>query len=266
MRVWIVGSGTLRPDPDRGPPGHWVEIGGDRILMDCGSGTLRTLARLGRAWEAVTTLFVSHFHADHVGELAPLLFALKHGGDSSRTRPLTVLGPRGISDHMDALARAHGRFVLDPGFPVEIVDLDPGTDWASPRGTFRVRTYDTRHADPSLAFRLETDDSILGYTGDTGQDRELGRFLSGCQLLVAECSNVDGADTTNHLTPETLAELASLARPELLVTVHVYPPLSPEEVPDLLARRGYHGTVLAGRDGLVITLRAGAVEDWSFPP
>jgi len=266
MRVWIVGSGTLRPDPDRGSPGHWVEIGEDRILMDCGSGTLRTLARLGRAWEEITYLFISHFHTDHVGELAPLLFALKHGGDASRTRPLTVLGPRGISGHMEALARAHGSFVLDPGFPVEIVDLDPGTEGAFSRGAIRVRTYDTCHADPSLAFRLETDEGVLGYTADTGQDPELGRFLNGCGLLVAECSNADGADTSSHLTPRALAELASLARPELLVTVHVYPPLSPEDIPDLLVRRGYHGRVLAGRDGLVITLPDGATEHWSSPP
>jgi len=259
MKVWIVGSGTLRPDPDRGSPGYWLESERERILMDCGSGTLRTLARLGRAWEKVTHLIVSHFHTDHVGELASLLFALKHGGDASRLRPLTILGPKGVSGHLEALALAHGSFILDPGFPLEIVELNPGAVWASSRQTLRIRTYDTHHTDPSLAFRVETDDGVLGYTADTGRDPELGRFLSGCHLLVAECSNPDGADTRSHLTPGTLLELASVARPELLVTVHVYPPLLPEEVPDLLGRGGYQGKVLAGRDGLVVTLRKGEV-------
>jgi ribonuclease BN (tRNA processing enzyme) len=266
MRVWIIGSGTLRPDPDRGSPGHWVEVGGDRILMDCGAGTLRTLARLGLDWDRVTHILLSHFHADHVGELASLLFALKHGADGSRTRPLAILGPRGVSDHMEALAHAHGTFVLDPGCPLEVIGLDPGAAWTSAGRTFRVLTHNTRHADPSLAFRLETREGVLGYTADTGPDTELGPFFSGCQLLVAECSNPDGADADTHLTPGTLAQLASMARPELLVTVHVYPPLLPEEVPDLLRRAGYDGRAVAGRDGLMVSLREGAVEDMRIPP
>jgi ribonuclease BN (tRNA processing enzyme) len=266
MRVWIIGSGTLRPDPDRGSPAHWVEVGGDRILMDCGAGTLRTLARLGRDWQRVTHVLLSHFHTDHVGELAALLFALKHGGDGFRTRPLTILGPRGVSGHMEALARAHGTFVLDPGCPLEVIDLDPTAAWTSAGRTFRVSAYHTRHADPSLAFRLETPEAVLGYTADTGPDAEMGRFFSGCQLLVAECSNPDGADADTHLTPATLAQLASIARPELLVTVHVYPPLLPEEVPDLLRRAGYEGRAVAGRDGLTVFLREGAVEDLRIPP
>lgn len=78
-------------------------------------------------------------------------------------------------------------------------------------------------------------------------------------MLVAECSNPDGAGVKNHLTPGTLAALAKEARPGLLLTVHAYPPLDPEDVPDLLAERGYTGRVRAGRDGLEIRIAAGAV-------
>lgn len=264
MRFRVIGSGTLRPDPDRGSPGYWVECRGRGILVDCGTGTLRNMARFGVAWQRVTHLVISHFHTDHVADIAPLLFALKHGIDRPRNDPLTILGPPGVQDHMEALARAHGDFVLDPGFPVEIVGLTPGDPWICPSGAFRLNSYDTIHAHPSLAFRLEADGGALGYTGDTGPDPSLGRFMCGCHLLVAECSNPDGAETEFHLTPASLAELAGLARPELLITVHVYPPLFPGDVPDLLRKRGYEGKVLAGRDGLTVTLGDGLLRDATY--
>lgn len=266
MRLLVLGSGTLLPNPDRGSPGYWLESGEDRILMDCGSGTLRSLARMGIEWQRVTHLLISHFHTDHVADIAPLLFALKHGTGGSRTLPLTVLGPPGVKDHLHALARAHGGFVLDPGFPLEVEELGPGIHWMPAERTFRLSSHPTIHSDPSLAYRLEADFGAVGYTGDTGPDPSLGPFLSGCQLLVAECSNPDGAGAGNHLEPSTLSELASQATPELLVTVHAYPPLRPEEVPDLLRGWGYEGRVIAGWDGLAVKLRDGALEGWSSSP
>jgi ribonuclease BN (tRNA processing enzyme) len=259
MKIWILGSGTLRPDACRGAPGYWLECGEERILMDCGSGAIRTLARLGREWDLVSHLLLSHFHTDHVADLAPLLFALKHGTDGSRSACLTILGPPGLSRHVDALAQAHGDFIFDPGFPVELVELSVGDSWTPAGGAFRLRTFPTHHTEASMAFRLETGHGALGYTGDTGPDPALGRFMSGCDLLVAECSNPDGTDGGTHLTPATLGEIASLARARLLVTVHAYPPLRPEEVPDLLMRSGYRGRVLPGRDGLALTISNGEV-------
>jgi len=264
VKVWILGSGTLLPDSERGSPGYWLEPGEeDRVLMECGAGSLRTLAALGRDWGAVTHLLLSHFHTDHVGELASLFFALKHGtGRSAEEGALTLLGPRGLTDHLDALALAHGDFIRNPGFPLEVVELSPGVPWVSDTGSFSVEAYATRHTDASLAFRLRSSDGAkgtVGYTGDTGPDGALGSFMSGCDLLIAECSLPDSVGMDTHLTPASLAELARVAEPAVLVTVHVYPPLSPEGIPDLISRKGYTGRVLAGRDGMSFAVRRGDV-------
>ena len=250
MKLRILGSGTLRPDPLRGAPGYWLEAKGASILLDCGSGSLHTLARLGLGWEGVSLLLLTHFHTDHVADLAPLLFALKHGVEPARTHPLTILGPSGLRRHLKFLAEAHGAYVRNPGFPLEVEELSPGAPWTSADGSFRLWSYATNHTENSLAFRF-------GFTGDTGPDPGLGAFLEGVQLLVAECSNPDGEGLENHLTPSGLAALASIALPELLVNVHAYPPLDPEEVPDLLRGVGYFGRAIAGRDGMVIRLSPG---------
>jgi ribonuclease BN (tRNA processing enzyme) len=259
LRLWILGSGTLIPHPQRGAPAHLIEAGSSSILMDCGSGTLQTLARLDLPWHGITHLLISHFHTDHVGDLASLMFAFRHGLPRPREEPLYLLGPPGLHGHLEALSKAHGAHVVEPGFPLMAKELSPGSTWADPGGEIRIKASGTTHTENSIAFRVETDAGALGYSGDTGPSRELGSFFKGCQVVVAECSHPDGAGTDSHLTPETLADLARLALPRILVSVHVYPPLDPDVVPELLARAGYGGTVLAGRDGLCVEWVGGRV-------
>jgi ribonuclease BN (tRNA processing enzyme) len=259
MRVTILGSGTLVPDPTRGSPGYWVESSCETLLVDCGAGSLRALAHLGLAWEAVDGVLLTHFHTDHVADLAPLLFALKHGAEPARSALLSLTGPRGLKDHLKALKEAHGAYVGDPGFPLEANEVKEGGMWTSPGGTFRVLSYPTNHTDRSLAFRVETDQGRVGFTGDTGHDPGLGRFMNGVDLLVAECSHPDGEGMSTHLTPSELAATASGASPGLLVNVHAYAPLDPEAVPGLLREAGYAGRALAGRDGMVLRTSEGEV-------
>ena len=256
----MVGSGTLIPDAERGAPAHWVEIERSHLLMDCGAGTLRTMARLGLLWGNISHLLLTHFHTDHVGELAPLLFALKNGMEPTRETPISLLGPVGLSGHLEGLARAHGSYILEPGFPLAVHELSAGGVWEHPDGEFRIKTLGTRHTSNSLAVRVETGDGCLGFTGDAGPDQALGAFFRGCHILLAECSHPNGQEMETHLTPEGLAALADEAAPDLLIPVHCYPALDPRKVPTLLAEAGYEGRVLTGRDGLGVDLTDGQVE------
>jgi ribonuclease BN (tRNA processing enzyme) len=132
------------------------------------------------------------------------------------------------------------------------MELRPGSAWADPATGLRIETCKTPHTHNSIAYRLESEEGALGYAGDTGPNADLGSFLGGCQVVVAECSHPKGRGTDTHLTPQTLADMARISPPELLIPVHVYPPLDPEEVPDLLAEEGYPGRAVAGADGMCV--------------
>jgi ribonuclease BN (tRNA processing enzyme) len=259
MRLRVLGSGTLRPDPFRGAAAFWVEAGGSRLLMDCGPGTIRTLSRLRLPWQGITHILLSHFHTDHVADLAPLLFAFRHGLDRPRRDPLHLLGPRGLLEHLRWLSGAHGSYVTDPGLPLVVEELTHCGSWGRVLGRVVVETRPTRHTHSSLAFRIGAEGLFLGYTGDTGPDEGLGGFFRGCRVLVAECSFPDGEGMDTHLTPADLANLAAGAKPEVLITTHAYPPLVPDEVPQLLAKAGYRGKVFAARDGMLVVLEGSGV-------
>lgn len=257
MRLTVLGSGTLLPDDDRRSAAHLVESAGSRLLLDCGSGTVHGFARHGVPWRDLTHVAITHFHNDHTGDLPALLFALKHGVEPPRESALTLLGPPGFRPRLKAMSSAFGDHVADPGFPLEVVELARRDGWEDPGGSLRIACHPAAHTDASVCYRVEGPEGTVGYTGDTGPDPEAAAFLAGCDVLVAECSLPDPPRMDTHLTPGTVAELAGVARPGLLVLTHLYPPLEPSRVPDRVRGAGYEGEVVVGTDGMRVRVRAG---------
>jgi ribonuclease BN (tRNA processing enzyme) len=250
LRVTVLGSGTLLPDDRRRSPGHLVEAPDAQILLDCGSGTLHGLAREGKDWFGITHVVLSHFHTDHTGDLAPLLWAWKHGRGEGRPPDRVLVGPPGLGMMVEAMAKAFGPHVLEPGGPLEVVELERSARWDDARWSLTLRSHPTPHTPESVAWRVETGGAAVGYTGDTGPSPELGAFMAGVDLLIAECALPDDEATDNHLTPRSAAELGVAADPGTLVLTHFYPGVDIARLPDLMRARGYTGSVHAAYDGL----------------
>jgi len=116
LSLFFVGTGGSVPSARRGLPSTLIRRGGDRLLFDCGEGTQRQLVRSIGLID-VDSVFITHFHADHWLGLPGMLksFALRE-----RQQPLTIYGPRGLSELMDAMRVAYGRVP----YPLEIVELE----------------------------------------------------------------------------------------------------------------------------------------------
>lgn len=248
MVLTVVGSGTLLPDAERGSASFHLRVQDHSLLLDAGPGTLHGLPRAGIPWRGVDTLALSHFHPDHVGDVPALLAAFRF---EELTAPLTVVGPRGVSDLMERMAALHGAWILEPSRPLTIVELGDGDGWSSKDGAVRLESAPTPHTEESVAYRITGGGVSVGYTGDTGPSTSLHEFLGGCALIVAECALADPPELDTHLSPRSVADLAGAADPDLLVISHVYPPLRPAEAVARV-RASYAGRVVAARDGLRI--------------
>lgn len=243
----VIGSGTLVPSAQRSSPSHLLETGDAVLLLDAGPGAVHGMARHGKPWRDVTHVVLTHFHTDHFCDLPHLLFALRWAAPSRRSRPLVVVGPPGLHDRIDALSAAHGEFIVAPGFPLRYHEVARDGSWTD--GPVTLRFAPTPHTDHSVAVRVETGNSSLGYTGDTGPEAALGDFLRGCRLLISECSEPDPPVMSNHLSPASVAALACAAGPDTLVLTHLYPPLDAAIVPGLVRDAGFGGRVFCARDG-----------------
>lgn len=249
----MVGSGTAAPDAERACSGYLVEAGSTLLLLDCGPGVVQHLARFGLTWQRITHLALSHFHTDHIGDVPMLFFALRHGMAPGRTEPITVIGPASSRDLFDRLASCFGDHMHDPGFPVvvrELVDsqrVQLGVDVG-------LSATATPHTDRSVAFRVDTAEGSVCYTGDTGYSEEVAAFLRSAEILISECSLPDESALETHLTPSRLAAMANLARPRRLLVTHVYPALERAQIPALLERAGWTGSTIVAFDGLSLSL------------
>ena len=250
MKLTILGSGTGVPDGARNSAGYFVEAAGARVMMDCGAGTVHALARYGVPWEQTTHLFVSHFHLDHVGELAALFFAFRHGMRAPRAEPLTIVGPHGLDRVMAGLEQAFGGNLFAPKFPVTLRMLAPG-ERLELAPDCALTVCKTPHTKESLAVRIECGARAMGYTGDTDYSQDVARFFSRANLLISECSFREPHPGVAHLTVKEVARMAALAEVERLVVTHFYFAVDDDELKREL-QQDYSGEVLVGRDGLCI--------------
>jgi len=88
MKLTVLGSGSPEAYIRRASTGYLVEIGTDRILLDCGGGVFDNLVRSGRLPSDITHLFLSHLHTDHMMDYARLVHAAWDEG----APPLKVWG------------------------------------------------------------------------------------------------------------------------------------------------------------------------------
>jgi len=247
-RFTVVGCGTVVPEADRSCSAYLLEAGPARVLLDCGPGTVRSLARVGADWAGITDVWISHFHTDHVGDLPALLFSLKWGLlPETRSDPLVIWGPHGTRRMLEAFVAATGG--LDAGFDLEVREVAAGVRRPFTAG-LELRTLKTPHTDESLAVRLEGANVSLTYTGDTGPAAPLGEFAAGTALFVCECSLPDRVVGDNHLSPSSVARFAATANPGTLLLTHVYPQFrAAADVGALVRAAGYGGALEMAVEG-----------------
>ena len=97
----------------RGEMALLVESDHARFLVDCGEGTQVSLRKLNLKWKKITSIFISHTHADHVTGLPGILML---SSQVDRDDPLYIIGPPRIAEYIETSRR-----VLDMYINYEIV-------------------------------------------------------------------------------------------------------------------------------------------------
>ena len=166
-----------------------------------------------------------------------------------------ILGPPGVVQLIRTLAEGYGDWLLDPGFPIGILDVRDGEPFPL-NADVNLETFPVPHTDESVALSLEAPEGRLVYTGDTGPSSELARWAAGCDLLLSECSLPEARAMDTHLTPEKAGDLAKEADAKRLVLTHFYPPVENSDPAKLAATR-FRGPITAAKDGDRFTIGDG---------
>jgi ribonuclease BN (tRNA processing enzyme) len=258
MRLTVLGSGTALPHPRRASTAHWLEAGGGTMLLDISGAALHRMAEEGCDWAGLDAIWVSHFHLDHIGGLAPFLFGTKHAPQTrGRTKALTVFGPRGTQKLLRRFDEAGGYELFKQPFPLEVREVSPRSDFEV-FGGLTARTFSTPHTSESLAVRLtDADGASLVYTSDTGYTEALAGFARDADLFLMECSFFRSKPVKTHLELEDAMKLARLSGARRVMLAHLYPEWDGIEI-EAEAGRLWDGEVIEARDRLRLEIQRGS--------
>ncbi len=101
----------MMPLPNRFLTSLCLRYNGSNILIDCGEGTQIALKNTGYSPKPIDTIMFTHYHADHISGLPGFLLSM---GNSDRTEPVTMVGPKGLERVVNALR------VIAPELPFDI--------------------------------------------------------------------------------------------------------------------------------------------------
>lgn len=234
MKITALGTGSPESTPRRASSGYLVEIGSDRILLDCGGGIVDRLIRSGRMPGDITHLFFSHLHSDHMMDYARLVHAAWDEGGAE----LRVFGPAPIATIHERLFGPDGAFAFDLTARTELPPSQKvwlargGTlprPWPNPPITEIEAGYSYRtdhwtltscevfHAQPLLdcmGFRIDAGGRSFVFSGDAGLDPGFETFAADADLLIHWCYRFDDEpmpDEWAHLSP-TPSQLGAMAK------------------------------------------------------
>ncbi|MBI4495302.1 MAG: MBL fold metallo-hydrolase [Deltaproteobacteria bacterium] len=250
MELFVLGSGSGVPNPERGPSGLALSSPPHLLLLDGGGGSLWQMARLGLDYRRVDLFGLTHFHPDHASDLVPFLFALNYGSDLPRTRPLHLLGPPGLHRLHHLLQEAFGRWIEARTYPLQFHEMEEGR--LSLPG-LEVESRPMRHSTAAVGFRVEARGRSLVYSGDTDYCENIILLGREADLLILECSFPDERKVEGHLTPSLAGRIAREAGARRLLLTHFYPVFQGVDIAGE-CRREYSGPILLAEDGMKVLI------------
>lgn len=249
LDVCLLGTGGMMPLPRRHLTSLAVRVNGHTVLIDCGEGTQVAMKKAGVSPYPIDAICFTHYHADHISGLPGLLLDM---GNSERTEPVHMYGPKGLRKIVTALT------VITPQLPFEIIFHEYQNDEESFEVEgLRIKAFHVYHNVTCYGYTMELDrkgrfnadaakelgipleywhvlqngeavggftpDQVMGparkglkvtYTTDTRPTRSIEENAAGSDLFICEgmYGDPEKAKSARDKKHMTMQEAAHLAR------------------------------------------------------
>ena len=252
--VYVLGAGTPTPTPTRFGSSHVLRIGDDYLMFDCGPASTHKLVKAGLFPTQIEYLFFTHKHFDH--DIDFPCFLLCRWDQSIGEEPqLKIFGPELTEQVTDGIIGENGIFSHDwkarinhplsqqvfvnrggtlPRTPPDVLAKDVGPGLVHSTENWKVTAAEAEHVHPyldSLAYRVESNEGSIVFTGDTNPCQRVIDLAQGADLMLCMCwddqsiMDVNG-EFTGQCGTTGAARMAQDANVKKLALVHVGPHLS----------------------------------------
>jgi len=284
LQVFMCGTSSPLPDPDRAQACVAVLAGKTLYLVDAGAGSAQVATLAGLPLERLEAVFLTHFHSDHIAAVPE--FNL-NSWVAGRSRPLAVIGPAGVAEVVDGLNAAyrldrtyrvahHGAELLAPELgAMQSVLMEGGAVLTF--GDLTVTSFEVNHdpVRPAVAYRFDYRGRSVVISGDTIVNQGLVDAAADADLLLHDTLSLPIIKTLEEVSAGTrmekilhdiqdyhahasdLAALVDQSGVGQLAVYHLVPPPSNALFEKIFARELPEGTIIT-EDGMIFELPAGS--------
>ena len=146
LDVALLGTGGMMPLPDRFLTSLMLRLEGRMMLIDCGECTQVTMKQLGWGFKNIDVICFTHYHADHISGLPGLLLTI---GNSARTEPLTLVGPKGLVKVYEGLK------TICPELPFQVNIVELESNESINISVFNINSLKVNHKITCYAYRVD---------------------------------------------------------------------------------------------------------------
>ncbi len=303
IRVIACGSGMPMPRTKQAAACFLIELGnGEKFVFDLGTGSFTTLYALGMPLDYMTKIFISHQHADHMGDLPTFWI---YGMQNGRSKPLEIWGPGGggmpeswgMQSAVDGILKFYNWMLETSKGGLDTRSLAMTVhefDWSKINNVIYeedgvvIRTIPAIHLEGSVSFILEWKGMKIAFSGDTLANQWWVEHAQGADLAIHESflPNEDFVtrykfqpteaiyvSTLVHTTAPVFGKIMAMTNPRRAVAYHFQN--DPDTLPDVVTavRQTYDGPVDFAVDGMVwnitkdeIRTRVAMLNSQPFPP
>ena len=274
-RLILLGTGGgPRPRKENKSASNALIVNGVLYVVDCGNGVALQLAAARVPLPTLRHVFITHQHSDHNADYGNLIWLSWASGLRTRVdtwgppplEKMTRLFLEMNAYDIDIRIEDEGRVPLAPLIHAHDVS-EPGLVMQDENVKVTCTLVEHPPVKPALAYRFDTADRSIVFSGDTHRSDALVKLAQGADVLVHEALYVPGVDRLvarvpnastlrkhlldSHTTAEDCGRVATAAGVKTLVLSHLVPaddPLVTEQMWIDAARSEFKGEIVVARD------------------
>jgi ribonuclease Z len=279
VRVILVGTGGPEFSPTRQGYSTLVEAGDQLFLFDAGRGVAQGLYQARINPKAISKIFFTHLHNDHIEGLPTLwitpwfLLARDHGlevwGPSGTARMIS--GMRQMFSDVEKRGNVNG-FNKPEYMDIAAAEISGGFVYDN-RGV-KITAFSVEHGDgnPALGYRIDAEGRTIVLSGDTVYHQHVVEHGRGADVIVhnvvafsdrwmarPEMQKQMQSVLSKLASPDQAAKIFNETAPRLAAYSHIVKKdLSGDEGDETILTRtrtaGYSGPLVMGKDGMIIEI------------
>ncbi len=218
MIIKVLGTVSPYPKHNSNCPGFLVTTKKNKIMLDCGNGSLKLMNLPNDLNDLI--VIISHLHSDHYGDLLSLAYASYcYHNLGFINHKIKVYLPRPNSNEEKMICKfltsCKENYINYQFYDYDTKLYVNDTIISFNKNKHNITTYSTK---------IKENEEVIVYTSDTGYNNEIIRFSEGADVLICESTFLKHQhNNANHLCAYQSGLIAKKANVDTLFLTHFWP-------------------------------------------